>query len=106
VSDSQPNWQRANYAVGNLIVMCAEVSRGNWELAPGENLILAGDPGFIDAARGDFRLRPDAEIYSKLSGFQPIPFEEVGLYADELRPSSPEEPWDYTLLSPVGRAAR
>jgi len=99
--DPQPGQERANYAVRNLIVMCAEVSRGNWELAPSENLVLDGDPGFIDAAIGDFRLRPDAEVFSKLPGFQPIPFEKIGLYADELRPSPPEQPWDYAPPKPL-----
>ncbi len=35
-----------------------------------------GDPGFVDARRGDFRLRPDAPALA--GGFKPIPFDEIG----------------------------
>jgi hypothetical protein len=33
----------------------------------------------VDASRGDFRLRPDAEVLKRLPGFRPIPFEKIGL---------------------------
>ena len=36
------------------------------------------DPGFVDAAEGDFLLRPDAEVFQRLPGFQPIPFDKIG----------------------------
>ena len=36
------------------------------------------DPGFVDYAAGDFRLKPDAAVYKKLNGFQPIPFDQMG----------------------------
>jgi tetratricopeptide (TPR) repeat protein len=43
-----------------------------------------GDPGFVDAAKGDWCLKPDAAPYADL-GFRPIPFEEIGLYQDAYR---------------------
>jgi hypothetical protein len=46
------------------------------------------DPGFVDAARGDFRLRPDAPLFAR-TGFRPIPVEEIGLYNDEYRATWP-----------------
>ncbi len=46
-----------------------------------------GDPGFLDAAHGDFRLKPDAPARS--IGFEPIPFEQVGLYKDAYRTELP-----------------
>jgi hypothetical protein len=46
------------------------------------------DPGFADAAKGDFRLRSDAPLFARI-GFRPIPVEEIGLYADEHRASWP-----------------
>lgn len=49
---------------------------GNW---------TEGDPGFVDAAKGDFRLKPNAPM--RRLGFQPIPFRKIGLYRDEYRPS-------------------
>lgn len=42
-----------------------------------------GDPGLLAPERGDFRLREDSPAL-KL-GFQPIPFERIGLYQDEYR---------------------
>jgi hypothetical protein len=49
------------------------------------NLVYAtGDPGFVDAAKGDFRLKLDAEVFRRI-GFHPIPVEEIGLYQDDYR---------------------
>ncbi len=87
----KPGQTRVNRAVRNVLVKCAQVSSGNWQVSGKENLITDGDPGFVDAAAGDFRLRPDSEVFKKLPGFKPIPFEKIGLYADELRPSLPRE---------------
>jgi parallel beta-helix repeat protein len=52
-----------------------------------EDNLVDVDPHFVDAANGDFRLKDDSPAY-KL-GFKPIPFEKIGLYADELRASPP-----------------
>ena len=43
------------------------------------------DPGFVDAAGGDYRLRLDAPLLA--TGFIPLPVEHMGLYADDLRPT-------------------
>ena len=99
--DPQPGQPRFNRAVRNLLVMCAEVSGGNWQLKPDENLVTDRDPGFVDAARGDFRLRPDAEVFSRLPGFQPLPIAKMGLYADELRPRPAVEAWPYAPPRPL-----
>jgi len=48
------------------------------------------DPGFADAAKGDFRLRPDAPLFTRI-GFRPIPVEEIGLYQDDYRATWPVE---------------
>jgi hypothetical protein len=63
-----------------------------WQCGTNDNWTTA-DPGFVDAARGDFRLRPDAEAFRRLPGFEPVPFEKMGLYADSLRPVVDAEPW-------------
>ncbi len=45
-----------------------------------ENNWLAGeDPGFVDLAGGDLRLRPDASVFDRVPGFRAIPFERIGL---------------------------
>ena len=77
---------RISRATRNLMVMCGELSCGNWQVRPEENWAVDHDPGFVDAAHGDFRLKPDAEVFRRLPGFKPIPFEKIGLRADELRP--------------------
>ncbi|NOZ23904.1 MAG: hypothetical protein GXP25_22735 [Planctomycetes bacterium] len=97
----QPGQVRINRAVRNLIVMCADVSSGNWQVRPEENWVTDRDPGFVNAAKGDFRLRPDAEVFAKLPGFQPIPSEKIGLYKDELRPNPPVEAWTYGPPKPL-----
>ena len=48
---------------------------------------LVADPLFVDAAKDDYRLRPESPAF-KL-GFQPIPVEKVGPHADPLRASWP-----------------
>ncbi len=48
----------------------------------------ADDPGFVNAARGNFRLNPDAEVFRRIA-FHPIPVEEIGLYQDAFRASWP-----------------
>jgi homoserine acetyltransferase len=47
--------------------------------------LTAGDPGFVDRAKADFRLRPDSPAL-KL-GFKPLPLEQIGLLQDEYRRS-------------------
>ena len=44
----------------------------------GENYITQKDPGFVDAARMDFRLKDTSVVYTVLPGFTRIPFEEIG----------------------------
>lgn len=51
----------------------------------GNGVFPAGDPGFVNAARGDFRLKPEARLFESV-GFRPIPFAEIGLYKDPWRP--------------------
>jgi hypothetical protein len=92
---------RTNGAVRNLLVMCAEVSSGNWQVDPQQNLVTDQDPGFVDAARGDFRLRPEAPVFATLPGFQPIPFEKMGLVQNALRPKLPADPWTYAAPQPL-----
>ena len=48
------------------------------------NLETIDEPGFVDAAAKDFRLRSDSAVL-KLSGWEPIPFDKIGLCDDEYR---------------------
>ncbi len=47
------------------------------------NIVMEGDPGFVDVENEDFRLKEDSPAF-KL-GFKPIPFEKIGLYSDKYR---------------------
>lgn len=54
----------------------------------------AKDPGFVNLAKHDVRLRPDSQIFQDLPGFQPIPFEKfekMGLFVDEFRQRLPTD---------------
>lgn len=55
-----------------------------------DNLSTEEDLGFVDAARGDLRLRPDSPVFKKLPQFQPIPFEKIGLQIDSYRTRRPK----------------
>jgi hypothetical protein len=61
-----------------------EVS-ANDSLSAGRNIAYDTDPGFVDLARKDFRLKPDARLFHDLPSFRPIPVEKIGLYRDEYR---------------------
>ena len=39
---------------------------------------------------GDFNLKPDARILREMPGFQPIPWDKIGLYKDEWRTELPD----------------
>lgn len=58
-----------------------------WQMAGADRHSVVADPLFIDAARGDFRLKPESPAL-KL-GFEPIPFDKIGPYQDEARATWP-----------------
>jgi len=68
---------------------------GSWDEIEGkarpgvklENNLVGEDPLFVDAAKEDFRLKPNSPAW-KL-GFERIPVDKSGLYKDELRASWP-----------------
>ena len=55
----------------------------------GDNMVTAADPGFVDVANGNLALKPDSEVFTKIPGFQPIPFEKIGLIKDEYQRELP-----------------
>lgn len=73
----------------NVVYNCAEFmtrDRGIQDLM--DNYVTLQDPGFVDAAKLDFRLKPDAPLL-RMPGFRPIPVDEIGLYGHPLRASEP-----------------
>jgi len=57
----------------------------------GDNFVTATDPGFVAAAKGNFALKPDSVVFRKIPGFQPIPFDKIGLFKDEYRRTLPTD---------------
>jgi hypothetical protein len=74
----QPNAPRHNHAKNNVFIRPAADTTGNWQVAENEVFITTNEPGFVDATKGDYRLRPDSEVFTRLRGFQPIPFDRIG----------------------------
>ena len=91
--DPPPGRPRQNQATRNVFVRCGSAFSGNWQVATNENWITDSDPGFVAAEHGNFAFKPGAAVFERLPGFQPIPFDRMGLYADELRPKPPKEDW-------------
>jgi len=68
---------------------------GQWDAMEGkarpavtlQDNLVNEDPRFVDAAHGDFRLRPDSPALKM--GFKPIPFDKIGLYKSPDRASWP-----------------
>jgi hypothetical protein len=81
-SDKRP---RLNHASRNVAVQCGPFIEGAWEEE--NNFITETDPGFVNAAALDFQLRDDSEVFQKVPGFERIPFEQIGLVRDDLRPT-------------------
>lgn len=48
------------------------------------------DLGFADPTTLNFRMSPKAPALSKVPGFAALPFEKIGLYRNELRPTLPK----------------
>lgn len=51
------------------------------------NVLLSGDPGFVNFQQQNFDLKKDSPAYQH--GFQPLPLEKIGLITDEYRKQLP-----------------
>jgi hypothetical protein len=86
---------RRNVMEGNVIWRNSEVLRLMADYAQCEemnNVVVDGDPGFVDARSMNFALRDDSIVYRKLPGFPKIPFGEIGPREDGLRRGEPSTP--------------
>jgi tetratricopeptide (TPR) repeat protein len=78
-----------NYIWRNLAYDCGEfLMRDPGVLDVMDNLVTGQDPGFVDAAHGNFGLSKASTVCDRF-GFEPVPFDEIGLYKDRLRASWP-----------------
>jgi hypothetical protein len=80
-------WRNVVWKCGPMFSTYGRPSADKFDLLANAEY-TADDPGFVDAARGDFRLRPNAEVFRRI-GFRPIAADEIGLYAHPLRASWP-----------------
>lgn len=76
--DPQPGQARDNLATNNIIVNCESIRSGRF-VTDATDVVFSSDPGFRDVAHGDYRLKPDSEVFRRLPGFHPIPLERIGL---------------------------
>jgi len=98
----QPELPRGTRFERNLIVIpkgnaikisLSKKNRTNPELLhTADNWTTPNDPGFVNAATGDFALKPDAEAFRKIPGFRTIPFGEIGIQIDQYRHSVTPRP--------------
>lgn len=94
ILSDEPAKAKYNRIVGNLIA--GKGKPIDWLDGLSEKTVetarnwIGEDPGFVDPARGDYRLRPDAP--ARAAGLVPIPFEKIGLYRDRFRPRSRRAP--------------
>ena len=80
--------KRLNVLSRNLIYKCGQfLGRGEQKLI--DNLVTENPPDFIDEKNENFLLREDSWVYSKILGFQKIPFDRIGLFIDEYRKALP-----------------
>ena len=87
-----------NHLWRNVFYRCGPMATGNQAaLELVENGVFGEqDPGFVNAAKGDYQLKPGAALFAAV-GFRPIPLDEIGLYQDTYRASWPV----VTKLEPV-----
>ncbi len=106
-------WQGGGPVTVAALTGPASESWTNWQAAGYDQHSLLADPGFVDAAHDDYRLRPDSPAF-KL-GFEPLPIDQMGLVPSEERASwpvvEPNIPRDGPIAAPflepqlpIGRA--
>jgi hypothetical protein len=91
ILDEIPQAPLGNTLVRNVSVRCdwrdpEEVCRSMFQnnierpyMEVADNYVTEDDPGFVDMAAGDFRLREDSIVFEEVPGFRQIPFEDIGL---------------------------
>jgi len=63
------------------------ISREAWQAKGYDKASRIAEPGFVDPANDDYRLRDGSPAFAL--GFERIPIDQIGLYRDELRASWP-----------------
>jgi len=87
--DDDPGCPKGNVVERNIAwqTQFDRISPQAKEFGTIQDNLTEADPGFVDAAKDDYRLRPDSPAWAL--GFQPIPWDQIGLYRDPSRASWP-----------------
>ena len=71
----------------------------SWQAQGRDQHSIVADPLFVDPAHDDYRLQPRSPALEL--GFEPIPFEKIGRYRDDLR-----APWPIVEARRAGDTGR
>jgi hypothetical protein len=89
-----------NTIARSLVVQCRQfLRRGSDRLDLIENWETPADPGFRNAAQGDFQLEDVLPATTKI-GWRPIPTSEIGLYLDAFRKNLPTSARPSSIANP------
>ena len=81
-TDMFPKINVNNVWVRNLSYKSPAIAGAQGENTSENNWKTDSDPGFYDLANRNYLLKPDAEVFKKIEGFEPIPFTRMGRYSD------------------------
>ena len=99
--EEDPNYPRRNVVHDNLSVRSGDFGEGTNDMK--DNLVTDEAPGFVDMAGMNFQFKADSPVWTKMPGFQRIPFERIGLYTDEYRKVLPADDRRYNAGGPHGK---
>ncbi|MFE6968546.1 Ig-like domain-containing protein [Isoptericola sp. NPDC057653] len=69
----------------------------------GDNWVTDADPGFVDAANGDYTLTADSPVFDQVPGFEAIPFDEIGTDGHVGQSQTPDTVALESLVLPTDR---
>ncbi|HMI64207.1 MAG TPA: right-handed parallel beta-helix repeat-containing protein [Puia sp.] len=83
--EDDPALPKRDTFTNNILVRIGKITEGKKEWLPftDDNLVVDHDPGFIDSAKEDFRIKESAEVWKKLPNFRQIPFWKIGYDASK-----------------------
>ena len=78
--DDNPAFPKRNVVDKNVFVRTAKIIKGKkeWLEYSENNFVTQDNPGFENEKEENFRIKKSSEIFTKVPGFQSIPFEKIG----------------------------
>jgi hypothetical protein len=82
--ENSPALPQRNFLENNVFVNVKMIHNGSpaWSYI-GKCYIACGDPGFVDAGKMNFELKPSSEIFKLLPGFKSVSFNSIGPQNDK-----------------------